>query len=123
MTSWLLSCTTKPLKNGAYSERKEFASQEQILSLKSRLPFGWKKKIKVAELLPLEGYPFTFIPLYLKANLIQSSGIFSSPELKARGGAFSIGRLRRPERRRHPLTISNNFSSESTWAVVTKFHM
>ena len=44
------------------------------------------------------------------------SEVFSSPEPKAKG-ELSIGRLRRPS------TISNDFSSETTRPIITKFHM
>ena len=43
--------------------------------------------------------------------------IFSSPEPKAPGGAYSIDRLRRPS------TISNDFFSETTGRIATKFHI
>ena len=46
---------------------------------------------------------------------------FSSPEPKAPGGAYSVGRLRRPSVVR-PSTISNDFSSEITGPIATKFH-
>ena len=48
--------------------------------------------------------------------------IFSSPEPKAPAGAYSIGRLRRPSVVRSS-TISNDFSSETTWPIATKFHI
>ena len=48
--------------------------------------------------------------------------LFSSPEPKAPGGAYSIGRLRHPSVRR-PSTISNDFSSETTGPIATKFHI
>ena len=47
---------------------------------------------------------------------------FSSPEPKAPGGAYSIGRLRRPSVVR-PSTISNDFSSETTGLIATKLHI
>ena len=47
--------------------------------------------------------------------------IFSSPEPKAPGWAYSIGRLRRPSVRLS--TISNNFSFETTGPIATKFHI
>ena len=43
--------------------------------------------------------------------------IFSSPEPKAPGGAFSMGSLCRPS------TLSNDFFSETTGPNVTKFHI
>ena len=46
---------------------------------------------------------------------------FSSPEPKAPGGAYSICRFRRPSVIR-PSTISNDFSSETTGPIATKFH-
>ena len=48
--------------------------------------------------------------------------LFSSPEPKAPGGAYSIGRLHRPPVRRSS-TISNDFSSETTGPIATKFHI
>ena len=45
--------------------------------------------------------------------------VFSSPEPKAPGGAYSIGRLRLSVR---PSTISNDFS-ETTGPIATKFHI
>ena len=47
--------------------------------------------------------------------------VFSSPQPKAPGGAYSIGRLRRPSVR--PSTISNDFSFETTGPIATKFHI
>ena len=41
---------------------------------------------------------------------------------RSSGGAFSIGRLRRPSVFR-PSTISNDFSSETTEPIATKFHI
>ena len=48
--------------------------------------------------------------------------VFSSPEPKAPGGAYSTGRLRRPSVRR-PSTILNDFSSKTTRPIATKFHI
>ena len=48
--------------------------------------------------------------------ILRFESIFSSP-----GGAYSIGRLRRPSVRRTS-TISNDFSSETTGPIATKFH-
>ena len=48
--------------------------------------------------------------------------LFSSPEPNGSRGAYSIGRLRRPSSVR-PSTISNNFCSESTGPIATKFHI
>ena len=39
------------------------------------------------------------------------------------GGAYSIGRLRCPSVVRRPSTISNDFSSETTGPIATKFHI
>ena len=49
--------------------------------------------------------------------------VFSSPEPKAPGELYSIGRLRRPSVVRRPSTISNDFSSETTGPIATKFHI
>ena len=48
--------------------------------------------------------------------------IFSSPEPKAPGELIDIGRLRRSSVIR-PSTISNDFSSETTGPIATKFHI
>ena len=45
---------------------------------------------------------------------------FSSPEPKAPGGAYSIGRRPGPSVVR-PSTFSNDFSSETTGTIATKF--
>ena len=47
--------------------------------------------------------------------------IFSSPEPKAPGEL--IGWIGSVIRRRRPSTISNDFSSETTGPIVTKFHI
>ena len=49
------------------------------------------------------------------------SNVFSSPEPKAQGEL--IGWEGSVVRRRRPSTISNDFSSETTGPIVTKFHM
>ena len=43
--------------------------------------------------------------------------VFRSPEPKALGGAYSIGRLRRPSFVVRPSTISNDLSSETTTKI------
>ena len=60
----------------------------------------------------LKGLIWKFIP-----NL----SLFSSPEPKAPGEL--IGWEGSVVRRRRPSTISNDFSSETTGPIVTKFHM
>ena len=44
---------------------------------------------------------------------------FSSPEPESCGGAYRMGILRCPS----SSTISKDFSSETTWRIVTEFHM
>ena len=55
-------------------------------------------------------------------HFYKGENLFSSPEPKAPGGAYSIGRLRRPSFVRLS-TISNDFSSETTGPIATKFHI
>ena len=58
----------------------------------------------------------------------QFSSFFSSPEPKAPGELIGwegsvVCRPSSVVRRRRPSTISNDFSSETTGPIVTKFHM
>ena len=61
-------------------------------------------------------------------NFCDFTQVFSSPEPKAPGEliGWEGSVVRRPSsvvRRRRPSTISNDFSSETTGPIVTKFHM
>ena len=56
----------------------------------------------------------------MKNNLqfiLAMHSLFSSPEPKAPGGAYSIGQLRRPS------TVSNDFSFVTTGPIATKYHI
>ena len=59
----------------------------------------------------------------LKENHCSIEAVFSSPELKAPGGAYKMGRLRCPSSVVRPSTISNDFSSETTGPIATKFYI
>ena len=50
-------------------------------------------------------------------------GIFSSPELKAHGRAYSIARHSSSVRRRRPSTFSNDIFSEAMKSILAIFHI
>ena len=64
---------------------------------------------------------FLMLLLGVTVLLVSCNVLFSSPEPKAPGEL--IGWEGSVVRRRRPSTISNDFSSETTGPIVTKFHM